>query len=93
MLGGVSLEVFFHLADVDAADGAEHKVLFGDVADFHRAVVFAFRVLERHGNVIGTVDFFANDAGTKRVTIETHHQVEHCGAVVCLNGFVVLVCT
>ena len=93
MLGGVCLEIFFHLADVDAADGAEHKVLFGDVADFHRAVVFAFRVLERHGNVIGTVDFFANDAGAKRITVETHHQVEHCGAVVCLNGFVVLVCT
>ena len=36
---------------------------------------------------------FADNAGAKRVTIEAHHQVQHGGTVVRLDGLVVFVCT
>ena len=92
MIGGVSLQIIFHFADVDAANGAQHKIFLGNVADFHLTVAFALVIFKGYCNVIGTVDFLAVDAGTKRITIEIYHKIQHGRTVICFDSPVVLIC-
>ena len=86
MLGGVCLEIFFHLADVDAADGAEHKILLGDVANFHGTVVFAIGVLD------GSRDFVLCEgkctAHEEQETCDRHSEMilHHLGILVKQYG-------
>ena len=79
--------------DVDAANGREHEVFLDHVPDFHRAVTLTLRVLERHRHIIRPVDFLADNARAKRVAVQAHHQVQHGGAVVRLDGTMIFVCT
>ena len=90
---GVALQILFHLGDVQPADSRKHEVLLHDIPDFHGAVVFALRVFEGNCNIVRAVDFFADDSRAERVAVQAHHQIQHGGAVVRLDGSVIFVCT
>ena len=55
--------------DISFTDKTEQHVALGDVADFHDAAGFFALVLEGYGQVIGTVQFFTDNAGADRKSV------------------------
>ena len=70
---------------IQLAHGAEQHIFFHNIADFHIVADGIALILKGNGSIIRSVQLLADNSGAKRVSVQSDHQVQHGGAVVCLD--------
>lgn len=74
------------LFDVDLCQRTQRQLAALDEADGHGLVA-----VQRHSSVVVAIEFGADDAGAEGVGVQAAHEIEHGGAIVCLDQALVMI--